>query len=372
MAEDDLERTERATDKKREEARKKGQVVRSQEVLSALVLLGGMSALYFMSSYFLTQMALYMRPALLKATHMHLNQDNVYGLLLENLSNLLYLLFPLWVVVIFLGVGGNILQTGVHVSAEAMAPKFERINPASGLKNLFSIRIVLEAIKSILKVGFLAYVAYVVVRKEIVDFPALTSLGMTDLLVYTGRFSFKLFMSLGGVMVGIALIDFFIQKYNFEKSIRMTKKEIRDEMREMEGDPAVKARIRTLQREMARKRMMQEVPKADVVITNPTHFAIAIKYDPLSMAAPQVIAKGTRLIAQRIKEIARENGIPTVENKPLAQTLFKTVDVGQFIPPNLFQAVAEVLAYVYRLKKKIPTGVGRGAMPRPVQSPGYL
>lgn len=358
MAEDDLDRTERATEKKRDEARKKGQVARSPEVLSAFVLFGGMLTLYFMGSYLVQQMAVYMKPSLLEATQFHLNQDNVYGLVLKSLTHLLYLMIPLWLVVVLLGVGGNLMQVGVHFSGEVLTPKFDRLNPVKGLKNIFSTRTLMEAAKSLLKVGFLGYVAYIAVKSQIAEFPALTKLGAWELLTYTGNFSFRLFIYLGGVMVVIALIDYAIQKYNFEKSIRMTKKEIRDEMRESEGDPAVKARVRSLQREMAKKRMMQEVPKADVVITNPTHFAIAIKYDPLSMAAPQVIAKGTRLIAQRIKEIARENGVPLVENKPLAQTLYKTVDIGQFIPPNLFQAVAEVLAYVYRLKKKIPVNLG--------------
>ncbi|MDH4098957.1 MAG: flagellar biosynthesis protein FlhB [Nitrospirota bacterium] len=368
MAEDDQERTERATDKKREEARKKGQVARSQEVLSALVLFGGMMTLYFMGAYIVHQMASYMKPALVQSTSLHLNQANVYGLLIKHLSNLLYMLIPLWLVVIMLGVAGNIMQVGVSFSSEVLSPKFERLDPIKGLKNIFSVRTLMEAAKSLLKVGFLAYASWWLIKKQIAEFPALTHLSVWDILVYTGKFSFRLFLVLGVVMVAIAVIDYAIQKYNFEKSIRMTKKEIRDEMKESEGDPQVKARIRSLQREMAKKRMMQEVPKADVVITNPTHFAIAIKYDPLSMAAPQVVAKGTELIAQKIKEIAKEHKVPVVENKPLAQTLYKTVEIGQFIPPNLFQAVAEVLAYVYKLKKKIPGNLGRQRVipsPRP-------
>jgi flagellar biosynthetic protein FlhB len=203
-----------------------------------------------------------------------------------------------------------------------------------------------------MKLSIVSYVAYVTVKGEIDGLPSLMDRSIGDITAYMGEISFKIILRTSWVLVVLAILDYVYQRWEFEKGLKMSRQEIKDEFRQTEGDPLIKARIKRIQREMARKRMMAKVPKADVVITNPDHIAIAIEYDQSKMFAPIVVAKGAGFLAERIRELARQNNVPVIENKPLAQVLYKMVKVEEVIPENLYKAVAEVLAYVYGLKDK--------------------
>jgi flagellar biosynthetic protein FlhB len=209
-----------------------------------------------------------------------------------------------------------------------------------------------EGFKSLLKLFVVGAVVYALVKDQVVKIPTLSSLSIAQLMVFAGDLLIRLMGAVGVFLAVVAAADYFFQRWTLEKQMRMTKQEVKEEHKSREGDPMIKARIRRIQREMANKRMMADIPKADVIITNPTHIACAIKYDPKTMAAPILLAKGADAIAERIKEIARESNIPVMENKPLARTIFKSMKIGQVIPRELFKAVAEVLSYVYKLKRR--------------------
>jgi flagellar biosynthetic protein FlhB len=213
------------------------------------------------------------------------------------------------------------------------------------------MRSVIELIKSIFKICIVGAVAYFVVKNELSNMIPLMEQTVWGMMTYFGRICFKILLATTIILVILAIFDYIYQRWEYEKSLRMTKQEIKDEYKNTEGDPLIKARIRRIQREIAHKRMMAQVPKADVIITNPTHLAVAIKYDPDNMLAPTVVAKGANIIAEKIKQIAEENEVPIVENKPLAQVLYKMVDIDNLIPEDLYRAVAEVLAFVYDQKK---------------------
>jgi len=241
---------------------------------------------------------------------------------------------------------------GFLYNEEALEFDLERINPLAGLKRLVNFKALIEGLKSVAKIVLIGAVVYFVVRSQILQIPFLVNMSIEQILRFTGELTIKLLGSVGIFMGVLAASDYFFQRWDLEKQMRMTKQEVKEEHKSREGDPMIKARIRRIQREMANKRMMADVPKADVIITNPTHIACAIQYDPKSMAAPKLLAKGADLMAQKIKDIARENNIPIVENKPLARTIFKTMKIGHVIPRELFTAVAQVLSYVYKLKRK--------------------
>src|SRR5690606_11118521 len=234
---------------------------------------------------------------------------------------------------------------------DALVPKMEKLSPLAGFKRIFSVRSMIEGSKTILKMIGIGFVLYLLLRSEFDRIPQLITFSVEEIFAYIGSVTFKLFFAIGMVSLALALADYFFQRLDLEKKMMMSKQEIKEEVKQREGDPMIKARIRRVQREVANRRMMEAVPKADVIVTNPTHIAVALKYSA-DLPAPQVIAKGADLIAEKIKSIARENNIPIVENKPLARTIFKTLKIGQVIPRELFVAVAEVLSYVYRLRRK--------------------
>jgi flagellar biosynthetic protein FlhB len=250
--------------------------------------------------------------------------------------------------------GVSLAQVGFVVNEEALNLKFQRLDPVAGAKRILSKRSLFELAKNILKVAIIGYVSYRTIAPELQHITLLADADVGSTFRYIGYAVFKVGMYTALALLVLAIIDYIYQRWEFNQSIRMTKQEVKEEHKQTEGDPQVRMRIRSLQREAARRRMMEEVPKADVVITNPTHYAVALKYDMEIMMAPMVVAKGQNLIAEKIKQVAREQGIPTVENKPLAQALFRAVDVGQAIPEDLYRAVAEILAYVFRLKERQP------------------
>ena len=246
----------------------------------------------------------------------------------------------------------SFLQVGFNFAPELIMPQFSRLNPISGFGRIFSKRSVVELLKSLLKITVVGYFIYRYLREETIRIPALMMSELEASFAVLAAIIYDLAFQIAMVILVLAILDYGYQWWEHMQNLKMSKQEVKEEMKQTEGNPQIKGKIREKQRAMAMRRMMSEVPKADVVITNPTHFAVAIKYEA-GMEAPAVIAKGSDFIAQRIREIAKENDVTIVENKPLAQALFKNAEIGDLIPPDLYKAVAEVLAYVYRLKRKI-------------------
>ncbi|MEE9912671.1 MAG: flagellar biosynthesis protein FlhB [Deltaproteobacteria bacterium] len=352
MAEnDDQERTEQATSKRREESREKGQVARSQEVVSVGILVAGLLFFYFGGSTLLLKTMDLMTAGFRDAGRINLTQDSVNLIIVNYIFKGFGILFPLLIAVLIAAVLGNVMQFGFMFSSESIQPKLDKIDPIKGFKKLFSVRSMAELIKGILKISIIGGVAYLIIRSEFDHLIPLADQSVWGMVGYIGGICFKILLAMTVVLVFLAVLDYAYQRWEYEKSIRMTKQEIKDEYKNTEGDPMIKARIRRIQREMAQKRMMAQIPKADVVITNPTHLAVAIQYSPESMQAPIVLAKGADFIAEKIRDIARENDVPVIENKPLAQVLYKMVKVNHAVPEDLYRAVAEVLAFVYEQKK---------------------
>jgi len=348
----DQERTEEATPKRREETREKGQVAKSRELASVAVLGSCLIYFYFGASAMANQLMDLMRAYFQKSGQLSISVDNLQIIIMDFAFKTFLLLIPFLVVALIAGFLANILQVGFLFSTEAIAPKFSKIDPLKGFQRLFSLQSLVELVKSISKIAIVGSVAYLTVRGESNSLVPLMDYNIQEILAYIGRVSFKILITTCWVLVVMAIMDYLYQKWEYEKSMRMSKQEIKEENKQTEGDPLIKGRIRRLQREMARKRMMAAIPKADVVITNPTHLAVAIRYEPQTMNAPMVVAKGADFLAEKIKEIARKNGVPVIENKPVAQVLYKKVPVEQSVPENLYRVIAEILAQVYSLKQK--------------------
>jgi len=348
----DQEKTEPATPKRRQEARKKGQVAQSKEIPSVLVLLGSLGFFFFGGANMLKSLSELMKRSFVQIGTPHLHEAGIYSFLLGVLAQLSTILMPLILVLLVAGLAANYLQVGFLFTAEPLIPKLSKIDPVKGMGRIFSAKSLVELIKSIFKIIIIGYIAFLVVRGEADNFPSLMEMGIGEILFFIGRVSFNILFYTSLAFIVLAALDYAFQRFQHEKSLKMSRQEVKDEFKQREGDPLVKSRIRRTQIEMARRRMMEAVPAADVVMTNPDSLAVALKYDAEKMAAPRVIAKGAGFIAERIKQIAKDKGIPVVEHKLLTQTLFKVVEIGGFIPVNLYRAVAEILAYVYRLKNK--------------------
>ena len=347
----DQEKTERATPKKREEARKKGQVAKSRDATSVAVLLACLVFFWFGSSAMVEKMMALARWLFTQSAQFNVNCNNIQVLSIGLIYKTFAILSPLFLAAFSMALFANYLQIGFVLSSESVQPKLSKIDPIKGFQKLFSIRSLVELAKNIFKISLVGFVAYVIVRREIENFIPLMDQSVWGILVYMASVAFKIILVVCLALIILAALDYIYQRWEFEKDLKMTKQEVKDESRQMEGDPLVKARIKRLQRDMARKRMMASVPEADVVITNPTHLAVALRYDQAGMFAPKVVAKGAGFIAENIKDIARKNNVPIVNNKPLARVLYKNVDVGEMIPANLYKVVAEVLAFVYRMKR---------------------
>jgi flagellar biosynthetic protein FlhB len=347
------DKTEPATQRKREDARKEGKVAKSNDINSALVLLASMIMFKVAGPYIMGSFMAMTRETL-AGLHTHaVGMDGLDSLLMPYAGRAALICLPLMIGLAVVSLTSNVLQVGLTVSAKSVAMDLSRIDPIKGIARLFSIRSAVEALKSIAKIAIVGLVVYSFLKREC---PAL--IGLSDMPPSTAGgviagMCWRLLVKACAAMLVIAMVDYLYQRYAFEESIKMTKQEVKEEFKRSEGDPQIKARLRQRQREIARGRMVQAVPKADVIVTNPTHIAVALKYDPDEMNAPTVVAKGQRLLAEKIKAIAEAHRIPIVENKPIARLLYKTVEVGRQIPEDLYQAVAEILAYVYRLSRKI-------------------
>ena len=351
MSEDQGDKTEQATDQRREEFRKRGQVAMTRELGSAIFFLVGAGLIYVSGRFFLQN--------IVEVFNRTMGGDLIQlfreGKLNDVFSfiglKLVILTGPVFVVAVVIGIGSHVVQTGFLQIEDALSPKIEKLNPFNSLGRIFSMRGVAELFKSVIKMSAIGFVMYLLLKSEVSKIPYLAGYSVSQLLTYLGEILFKLLMGTGFFMLALALADYFFQRWQLEKEMMMTKEEVKQEMKSRDGDPLVKARIRKVQREIATRKMMSEIPKADVVITNPTHIAVVLKYSD-KLPAPQLIAKGMDHMAEKIKEIARANNIPVIENKPLARTIFKTMKIGQVIPRELFVAVAEVLSYVFRLRRK--------------------
>ncbi|MCQ6280184.1 flagellar biosynthesis protein FlhB [Bacillus sp. EB600] len=347
------EKSERATPKKRQDAKKKGQTAKSQDINTAVVLLAVFLFLMMAGNYLLTGILSLFKNSFQEYMLMEATPGNLRVIFLTILKELALYLGPILLVALAAGVVANIAQVGFMFTSEAIMPKLEKINPISGFKRIFSMRSIVELIKSLLKISFVGIVTFAVLWKRMPEILVLSQKSVGTALVTLGSLTVQMGLYASGALLFLALLDYLYQKYDFEKSIRMSKQDIKDEYKNMEGDPLIKSRIKQRQREMAMQRMMQEVPKADVVITNPTHYAVAIKYDESKRDAPFVVAKGVDFTAQKIKSIAKENEVLMVENRPLARALYSQTEIGDIIPEEFFKAVAEILAFVYRAKKKM-------------------
>jgi flagellar biosynthetic protein FlhB len=327
-------------------------VAKSRELASVAVLGSCLLFFHYGAASMASRLMDIMRASFRNAGQMTISIDTVQPLLLDLVYKTSLLLAPFLLLVLIAGLAANLLQVGFLFSVEAIMPKFSKIDPLQGFQRLFSLRSLVELLKVLLKMTIVGVVAYLTIKGEFKMIPPLIELSVIDILGFIGKVSFKILSATCLVLVLLAILDYIYQRWEHERSLKMSKQEIKEESKQTEGDPLIKGRIKRLQREIARKRMMAAVPKADVVITNPTHLAVAIRYQPEAMNAPCVVAKGAGLIAEKIREIARHSGIPIVENKPVAQVLYKMVAVEQAIPINLYKAIAEILAYVYSLKQK--------------------
>lgn len=347
------EKTEKATPKKRQEAKKKGQVLKSPEVSSALVLLASFTFIRFWIPFMIERMIGMIEYSLNYLFFEELSFSVALKFSLLVIEEFVILFGPLGLVVALTGIIANYMQVGSMLTGEPLKMKLSKINPIEGFKRLFSKKSIAQLVKSILKISAIGYMVYIIINNHIGYIPDLMEMDLLSIVARLGETVFKLAFYSGGVMVFIAILDYFYSWWEFEENIKMSKQEIKDEYKQMEGDPQIKGKIKQRQRMMATRRMMQEIPTADVVITNPTHFAVALKYDAEAGQAPMVVAKGQDMVAQKIKEIASENEIILYEDVYLARSLFKLVEVGEPIPFEFFKAVAEVLAFVYRIKGKV-------------------
>jgi len=351
MAEDQGERTEEATEQRREDFRKRGQVPMTRELSTAIFFLAAAGMMYVASRFFLTNVV--------EMFGRTMGPEMVYAVKNEKITEvlafigykLLILVGPIFLIAMVIGVVSQVLQTGLLQVENALSPDINKMNPLNALGRIFSMKGFVELCKSMIKLLAISAILYMLLKGEIHKIPYLSTLSVEQILSYLGMVVFKLLLTVGIFMLILSVGDYFFQRWQLEKEMMMTKQEVKEEHKSREGDPLIKARIRKVQREIATRKMMTEIPKADVVITNPTHIACVLKYSD-KLPAPQLVAMGADYMAEKIKQIARDNNIPIVENKPLARTIFKTMKIGQVIPRELFVAVAEVLSYVYRLRRK--------------------
>lgn len=346
----DPARTEKATPKRKQEARERGQVLRSIEINSVFILLAALLTFRYAGPYIINSLAFLMVIAY-QNMGMSLGMENVYSFGIFFMWQIFKILAPVLAVVLFVGLIVNYFQVGVIFSLKPLIPKITNINPTTGFQRLFSRRSLVEFIKALLKLLIIGWIGYLGVKAAIPNLIPTMDMQGIESLKFIGSLTMKILNSIILILVILAILDYFYQKWEYEEGLKMTRQEVRDEYRQSEGDPMIKARIRQIQREMARRRMFDAIPKADVVITNPTHVAVALEYKK-GMQAPVVLAKGERVIAERIREMAIKFKIPIVQNSPLARALLKSCPVGAPIPPDLFEAVAEVLAFVYRVNRK--------------------
>lgn len=346
------EKTEEATPKKKSDARKKGQIARSKDVGLALTMLATTLVIMGLSGYLANTLKANVIYFLSDASSMELTESSIKGLNLLVISKMAIAIMPIVIPIMIAGVVASLMQTGFLVTKDAIKPSFGKLNPINGFKNMFSKKALVDLVKNIIMVSIVAFLGYSYIKENFSSVLQLGNLYLPTLGIEVKKLVLGIFGKIAILLVALAAIDYFIQFRLHNKELRMSKQEIKEEYKQMEGDPQLKSKIKQKQREMSQKRMMQSVGDATVVITNPTHLAIAIKYEDGKTEAPKVTAKGADNIAIKIKELARENEVPIIENKPLARLIYSEVEIDQEIPQDMYQAVAEILAMVYKLNQK--------------------
>ena len=347
------EKTEAPTEKKRRESREEGQVAFSRELPSAALLAGILLTLIATSPLILDafrEMTTQIFREMSKADELSIG--SLYDLSGEIFSTLLPAFAPFAAIIVLVGILASILQVGVQITLKAIAPKFNKISPLTGLKRLFSTQSLADFLKSMAKLIIVGIVGYITYMEKITELNGLSVATPEAILEYNFTVVAEVSGKIVLALVAIAIFDYLYQRWHHEKQLMMTKHEVKEETKQTEGDPQLKARIRQIQREMSNARMMQEVPKADALIVNPTHFSVAILYDRDVMEAPEVTAKGTDHMALRMRTVARENSVPILERPELARDLYANVEIGETIPERFYKAIAEILAFVYRLRRR--------------------
>ncbi|MCL2029692.1 MAG: flagellar biosynthesis protein FlhB [Deltaproteobacteria bacterium] len=357
MANDETgEKSEEPTGRKLSKAFEEGKAPKSQEVSSAVVLLVGGLALIALAPLGWDRLVGMFRHFVWRLSEFDPATSDFWPWILTAFREALILIIPLALLIMVAGLAVNFWQVGFILNPKAIAFKPEKLNFITGMGRFFKLRAVIDTIKNCLKLGLVFFLTYLTIKGDLALLVTMSEMEPVDIGLVTLKTALILFFKLVLLLLLLGFLDFAYQKWQFMRDMRMTKQEVKDEFKQMEGDPKVKAKIRQIQREQSKKRMLADVPKSDVVVTNPTHLAIALVYDAALAQAPLVLAKGQDLMAERIKDIAREAKVPIVENKPLAQALYKAVDVGEIIPLEFYKAVAEVLSYVYKLKGRRPGG----------------
>ncbi|MCT4642824.1 MAG: flagellar biosynthesis protein FlhB [Bacteriovoracaceae bacterium] len=352
MADDQGEKTEEPSQHRIDEARKKGDVASSKEVSSVLVLTGTFCVLVLSSLYIFEIFSEYIEWLYTLDFKKAYTQELGKRVLTQTVVTLGKAIAPVFITSATLGIIAQIMQIGILYSPEVLQLKFERLNPLSGLKRIFSKKAIAEVIKGIFKFSVVLSITYFIIDDNMNSFTGFLHTESAEAFNYGKMLAFKLALS---ILLGLAIVaamDFAWEKYSYKEKLRMTKQQVKEEQKEQDGNPEVKQKIRAIQRDMATKRMINDIKTADVIVTNPTHISIAIKYDGQTMVAPAVVGKGSEHLALRIREIAKEHEIPIVENVPLARALYKTVKVGHGVPRSLYKVVAEILAFVYKMKKR--------------------
>lgn len=346
------EKTEKATPKKREDERKKGSVAKSQDVNTAFILLFSFIVLGVFGSFMGSHMTGMYRDVFTNFIHWEVTLGSVRLVFIELLTTFFYIVGPIMLISLVVSIAANLMQVGFLFTTEPLKLDLKKIDPIKGAKKIFSLRALVELLKSFLKISFIGTITFTVIWFFKDEILMLAFKSPETAVGFFGQVTIIMGVAATIALLFLAVLDYLYQKYDFEKNIRMSKQDIKDEHKNIEGDPLIKSKIREQQRQIAMRRMMEEIPHADVVITNPTHYAIAIKYDETLADAPIVVAKGKDAVALRIIKVAKESKVMTVENKLLARALFTDVELDEMVPEQYFQAVAEVLAYVYSLEQK--------------------
>ena len=345
------QKTEHPTEKRFEQAREQGQIPVSKETSTWVMMMGILLVVWFLAPSMMRDLASYLRVFLEQPHALPVDENSIQALFFQVFGHVGMIVGLTFLIMMAAVIGGVMIQTGFFFSLQLISIDFTRLIPTQGFKKLFSITAVAELIKSFGKLVFLGGMAFAVFMPIALTAPHLIGMPLQSILEFLHKHSIHLIEMLMVVFTFIAAGDLFFVRFQYVKNLRMTKEEVKDEFKQSEGDPKIKARLRQMRMEKARKRMMAQVPKADVIITNPTHYAVALQYDAVKMKAPVVLAKGLNLVADRIREIAEEKRIPLVSNPPLARALHDTVDIDHAIPTEHYRAVAEIISYVYKLKK---------------------
>ena len=352
MGEQGGDKTEEPTPHRLREAREKGQIAKSKEVTTALLLLSSYMILRYTGEFIWNQLTGATQSIFEQIPNaMEFNMGFAGSMLLIALKALFFALTPLFAVAFFVALAAEAFQTGFASSAEPLSPKLERINPLEGFKRMFSLQGFVELIKSLLKVFIVFWITWSAAKNDLSGVVSLMDSHPWQAVLLGGTIAYNIAIRVGIFYIMIAGLDYLYKKWEYMKNLRMTKQEVKEEYKRLEGDPLIKQRIRELQRQVAYQRMMSAVPGADVVVTNPTHLAVALLYDASKMKSPTVVAKGQMLVAEEIKKIAEEHYVPVIENEVLARAIFRSTKIGSEVSGEMYQAVAEILAFVYKIKK---------------------